>query len=367
MLSMRTLKIWIWCHTWSSLICMAFMLLLCVTGLPLIFHHEINHLTGAEIEARTMPVDTHRASLDRVLENAKALYPDRLVQFASQPEDDDRLWHVTLTLTTAPTEDFKSIAVDSRTGEVLGEVPVNKGFMNLLFRLHVDLLAGMPGKLFLGAMGLLLLLSIVSGVVLYAPFMRKLRFGEVRYERGTRISWLDLHNLLGIATLLWLTVVGTTGVVNAAADLLMRHWQKNDLGALLTSYKDQPAPPLSARSSMQSSLDAALVHSPGMKVAFIALPNTVFSSPYHNTFYLRGETPLTSRLLHPVLVDARLAQVTSAPSLPWYLHILLLSQPLHFGDYGGIPMKVLWALLDIAAILVLGSGLYLWLTKRILV
>jgi uncharacterized iron-regulated membrane protein len=29
-------------HTWSSLISTLFLLLLCVTGLPLIFHHEID-------------------------------------------------------------------------------------------------------------------------------------------------------------------------------------------------------------------------------------------------------------------------------------------------------------------------------------
>jgi uncharacterized iron-regulated membrane protein len=62
-------------------------------------------------------------------------------------------------------------------------------------------------------------------------------------------------------------------------------------------------------------------------------------------------------------VDARSAQVTAAPALPWYLTALLVSQPLHFGDYGGRVMQILWALLDIASIIVLGTGLYLWLKK----
>lgn len=65
-----------------------------------------------------------------------------------------------------------------------------------------------------------------------------------------------------------------------------------------------------------------------------------------------------------MLVDAKTAEVTAAPKLPWYLVALLVSQPLHFGDYGGMPMKILWALLDIATIIVLGSGLYLWLGRR---
>jgi len=41
-----------------------------------------------------------------------------------------------------------------------------------------------------------------------------------------------------------------------------------------------------------------------------------------------------------------------------------VSQPLHFGDYGGLPLKIIWALLDIVTIVVLGSGLYLWLDRR---
>ena len=58
------------------------------------------------------------------------------------------------------------------------------------------------------------------------------------------------------------------------------------------------------------------------------------------------------------------AQVTDSRTLPWYLVALLVSQPLHFGDYGGLPMKVIWALLDLITIVVLGSGLYLWWAKR---
>ena len=50
--------------------------------------------------------------------------------------------------------------------------------------------------------------------------------------------------------------------------------------------------------------------------------------------------------------------------MPWYAQVLFVSQPLHFGNYGGLPLKVLWALLDGLAIVVLGSGVYLWLKKR---
>ena len=364
MLSARAIRTWTWLHKWSSLVCTVFMLLLCLTGLPLIFHHEIGHLLGTEVEAPPMPADTPYASLDRVLEVARARHPERVVQFASQPEDSTDLWFVTLTPTPAPTEDFKSVAVDARTAAVLAEPKFDEGFMHVMFKLHVDLFAGLPGTLFLGFMGLLLLVAIVSGVVLYAPFMRKLRFGEVRRERSTRVKWLDLHNLLGVVTLVWAFVVGATGMINTWADLLIKYWQYDQLSALLEPYKGQLPVPEGERGSVQRSLDSALAQAPGRKLSFIAFPGTAFSSPHHTTFFLRGGEPLTSKLLQPVLVDARTTEVTVAPKLPWYLTALLVSQPLHFGDYAGMPMKILWALLDIATIIVLGSGLYLWLQRK---
>ena len=42
----RKIKTWAWVHKWSSLVCTVFMLLLCITGLPLIFHHEIGHFAA---------------------------------------------------------------------------------------------------------------------------------------------------------------------------------------------------------------------------------------------------------------------------------------------------------------------------------
>lgn len=359
----HTIKTWAWLHKWSSLVCTVFMLLLCLTGLPLIFHHEIGHLLGTEVEAPPMPQGTPHASLDKVLEVARAQHPDRVVQFVSKSDDTDDLWFVTMTPTPAPTDDFRSVVIDARTAELLAQPRFDQGFMWVMFKLHVDLFAGLPGKLFLGFMGLLLLIAIVSGVVLYAPFMRKLDFGTVRRTRQPRLKWLDLHNLLGIVTLVWLFVVGATGMINTWADLLIKYWQHDQLSSVLAPYQGQDTVPVAERASLQQSLQAAQQQVPGTRLYFIAFPGTTFSSPHHHTFFLRGNEPLTSRLFLPVLVDARTAQVTAAPALPWYLTALLVSQPLHFGDYGGRAMQILWALLDIASIIVLGTGLYLWVNK----
>jgi uncharacterized iron-regulated membrane protein len=278
----RKVKAWTWVHKWSSLVCTLFMLLLCLTGLPLIFHHEIGHLLGTEIEAPDLPKTTPRANLDRVMEVAQALHPGKVPMYASHEIDDDRFWYVTLG--DMPTSEVgnKTVAVDARTAAVLAEPKFDEGFMYIMFKLHVDLFAGLGGKLFLGFMGLLLLVAIVSGVVLYAPFMRKLDFGAVRQSRP-RARWLDLHNLLGIVTLVWAFTVGATGMINTWADLLIKYWQYDQLSALLAPYQGQKPPARLA--SVQQAASSAAALAPEMKMAFIAFPGTAFSSPHHYTVF----------------------------------------------------------------------------------
>src|SRR3546814_1762928 len=82
---------------------------------------------------------------------------------------------------------------------------------------------GLPGMLFLGLMGFLFFIALVSGTVLYAPFMRKLDFGTLRVSRSERLRQIDYHNLLGIVALAWMSVVGLTGVINAAATRSEEH------------------------------------------------------------------------------------------------------------------------------------------------
>jgi uncharacterized iron-regulated membrane protein len=338
------------------------MLLLCLTGLPLIFSHEINHWLGNEAEAPDMPMNAPLASMDGVLASAKALYPDRVVQFIFRDIDEDKTWTISLGNTATSEDGNKFVTVDARTAKVLQEPKFDEGFMYVMFKLHVDLFAGLPGMLFLGLMGLLLVIAIISGVVLYAPFMRKLAFGEIRRDKTDKLKRLDTHNFLGVVTLVWVLVVGTTGIINAWGELLIKYWQFDQMTAMVAPYKGLPPP--TTYGSLQAAVEVAQQREPAMKLGFIAFPGTAFSSPHHYGVFMRGTTPVEARLFKPVLIDAQTAKLTDSRELPWYLTMQLVSQPLHFGDYAGMPMKILWTILDIFTIVVLWTGLMLWWKKR---
>lgn len=207
----QTIRRWSAIHTWSSLVCTLFLLLLALTGLPLIFHHELEHLLGDAPELREMPAGTPHLDLQQLVLKAEQHRPGEVMQYFGYEEDEPN-GVVAIMAATAGTHPDQShtFMLDARTGEAVAMPAANGGFMMLMLRLHVDMFAGLPGKLWLAFMGLLFVVAIVSGTVLYAPFMRRLEFATVRHDKSRRLRWLDLHNLIGVVTLTWALVVGVT-------------------------------------------------------------------------------------------------------------------------------------------------------------
>jgi uncharacterized iron-regulated membrane protein len=332
-----------------------------VTGLPLIFHHEIDELLGYDARPEMAQPGAAKAGIDRIAGAALAHDPGRVLQYISWDKDEPATVIAFTNNKVDGEPDAATVkAFDAYTAKPLGTV--GGGPMLVVLKLHTDMYAGQPGKLFLGAMGLLFLIAIVSGVVLYWPFTRRLRFGTIRDGKSRRIVWFDWHNLLGAVTIAWALVVGATGTINTLAEVMLNQWKSTELAAMVAPYAGKPPPVHLA--SLDAAVSNATKAAPGMAVAFIAFPGTPFTSSHHFAAFMRGDTPLTSRLLKPVLLDGETGEVADARDLPLYLKTLLISQPLHFGDYGGMPLKIIWALLDTMTIIVIGSGLYLWWARR---
>ncbi len=366
----RTTRAWALVHKWSSLVCTAFLLVICLTGLPLLFSDEINAwFTPHTYEA--LPAATPTVNLDRVTAAGRQMYPGEIVTSVFVDDDEPQIYLWMAPSWAAIKADRKAahfVRFDARTAKVL-EVSKPAAerrptFMGVMLGLHRDLFVDLPGELFLGLMALLFVIATVSGVVLYGPFMRRLDFGTVRRDRSPRLKWLDVHNLLGVATLAWVLVVGATGLMNELSTPLFGIWQLTDVRAMLGRWRDQPVPAPSELSSVESAFAKVKGALPDRLVTSIVFPGSENGSPRHYVLWTKGDTPLTRRLFNPVLVDAVSGEFVGVVKMPWYLRALEVSRPLHFGDYGGLPLKILWALLDLVTIGVLGSGLYLWLSRR---
>lgn len=364
------LRRWLFVHKWSSLICTLFLLLICLTGLPLVLREELNDLLNGGLPYAKVADGTPNISLDRVVDASRKMYPGEAIITVFVDDDEPKI----MVFMASSLEAFKadrrslfSISFDAHTGDVLKQTkPFGADgltFLQWMLSLHRDLFMGLTGELFLGAMALLFVAAIVSGIAIYGPFTRKLDFGTVRAGRSRRLKWLDLHNLLGVVTLGWALVVGVTGVINELSTPLFALWQQTDVRAMLAPMQGKPVPQISELSSPQVAYDRVKAAFPDMITSSVVYPGSPFGSPFHYVVWTKGKEPLTSRLFSPVLVDARTGALVSAVTMPWYLRALELSRPLHFGDYGGMPLKIIWVLLDLVTIFVLGSGLYLWFVR----
>lgn len=364
------IRAWATVHKWTSLSCTLFLLMLCLTGLPLIFHDEIDHLTEEQPVFGMPGIGSSGTAkgllpLDEMLARALANRPGEVPLYMAFDNDQPSMTITTGPRPDSPAADMTIQSFDRSTGKLIGQMAESEGgVMPFLLKLHTDMFLGLPGMLFLGVMGIAFVAALVSGVVLYAPFMRKLDFGTLRTRRSARTKWLDYHNLLGIVGLAWMLVVGLTGVINAFAVPIEKLWKADELAAMTREYAGRAALDPSRYGSLDTAMAAARAKLPNNNPQFIAFPGGTFSSNHHYAVFFQGSTPLTERLLTPALIDAETGRFTDARQMPWYYQALSLSRPLHFGDYGGLPLKLLWAALTLFTVHVLGTGLYLWLARN---
>lgn len=360
--TLKGAKRWFWWHKWTSLVCTLFLLLLCITGLPLIFHHEIDEWSAEHLEIQENIVQDQKAPISEVVNNALTAYPNKVLRYVIWEEDHPEIVYVSLSDSIdAPPENFKILEMNALSGKQVSEFK-QEGFMYIMLRLHTDMFAGIGGKLFLGLMGILFMISIISGVVLYGPIMKKFDFGMIRTEKSTRLKWLDTHNFLGIVALIWMSVVGFTGVINTTADIIIYIWEADQLPEVAAMHKGDSKLDYASLYSIDKAIGQAQENNSDKRLSILAMPGTAFSTKYHYNILMTGTSPVTSRLLTPVFVDAQNGE-TATLDAPWYVDTLLLSQPLHFGDYGGLPLKIIWAILDIFTIIILITGLYLWIKR----
>lgn len=280
-----------------------------VTGLPLIFGDEIDLVLEHHVAAASVPTGTPDADLDAMVAITENRFPT-LHPFVLTWDDDEPKVFVFMSPTPTPkTGELRSLIFDEHTGRVLKEYTPGTGFTSTLLHLHREIFAGLPGELLMGFMAFLFFIALLSGALVYGPFMRRLRFGTIRKNGAIRVRWFDLHNLVGITTLSWAFVVGASGVMNALETPLFGLWEAQTLPALLAAYHGKPLP--QHMSSIDAAVKAAKQALPGMKAVSLAFPNAVTGSPRHYFVWMRGNTPVTSQLLTPAIIDAQTGSLTA--------------------------------------------------------
>ncbi|GJE76538.1 hypothetical protein BGCPKDLD_3132 [Methylorubrum suomiense] len=360
----RTFRTALWLHRWTGLIAAPFFLILCITGTILIFHHEIDEALGQDAHVEAPAPGTPERPLAEIVTAAQATAPDRrplgMVFDADHPE------RVMVALVPANERGFDAaqfVTMDVFRGTPVASVDPRWTPTGLVLRLHANWFLDLPGELIGGVIAVLVVVCLVSGIVVYGPFIKGLALGEVRRKRGRRLQQRDLHNLFGTIALGWTLLVGATGIALALGNIALKVWQGTELQRLAAAYARE-APIASGHASLDAARAAAEAARPGWRTTFILFPGSDFSTVRHYTILLVGPVGLQKRLFEIALVDAVDARVDEITQLPWYLVVTQMSQPLHFGDYGGLPLKLFWAGCAWLALFITANGAWLWWARR---
>ena len=235
--------------------------------------------------------------------------------------------------------------------------------------LHMHLHLPRTWGLFLvGLTGVALLSSLVSGLLSH-PRLFKDAF-HLRWGGSRRLQEADLHNRLGVWGLPFHVVVSTTGALLGLSTLIvgvlaLAAYDGDSEKAFATilgpmASEDETAAPLPDLAAMIRQVQAGTPQAEfaSANIGHVAHAGQVvhlgMRTPGHlamsNSYYFDG----TGKSLG----DGGLETGTIGQQ------ILGAIQPLHFGWFGGFPVKIAYGLLGLALTVVTYSGVAIWLARR---
>lgn len=331
-----TKRIWT-LHSWLGLIAGLGLLVIGLTGSALVFRQEIDGLVAAKI-MRVTPTPEGRLSWDQVLAVAQKSWPEFDVT-GFGPRDDPRLADLVYVKKRGTTE-YRGGTIDQFAGKALcSPMTANDTLTGVLLELHYTWFANHVGMLITGLFAVMLCLLGLSGLWLYRGFWRN--FFTLRWGRSARIFFSDLHKMLGISSVVFNLILGFTGA----------YWNLTHIAAEgLSEPKETELQPVGPQFSSDISLQAltltAKTSLPGFETQWISFPGKP-GEPITLWGKVRTRNPLIGDYSSTVAFDAQSGELKQASDIHkagLWEKITSSFRPLHYGTFGGLPIKILWSM-----------------------
>lgn len=343
-------------HLWTGVLIGLYVILISLTGSLLVFQREF------ESDAPRLGNDMQAGpeSIGKLTAVALRSYPGSVLDNIDMRTRRRRV--VSVGLKQGAQE--RIVYLDSETGRIVGdEVQQEKHrLLTLAEALHNELAAGARGAMWNGVGGGLLFVMGATGIVIWWP-------GEKHWKRAMKIKWdarwarlnWDLHSALGFWCLILVAMWGLSG----AYFIFPAPFQR--LIAVFSSMRHLNEKPSDWRpgdpvQSVDNLIDRAAALYPHDTLAYVYV-DTYRPHGVVKVFLSRNpETPLSISEDVVSFQPASGEILSDISSTRWTVgeRLALSIYSVHFGDFGGIPVKIVWALLGLVPALLSVTGYLMW-------
>ncbi len=220
-------KRWLDVHLWLGLALGIFLSIFGITGSILVFHAEINELLNPQqLTVKVPEVNAVYKPLAEIFQAGHKAMPGHAANvFVTYPRNDEAAVKMVYSLPVTGNKDGITntweVYVNPYTAKVLGtqlmsssDNPFPKTFIGFIFELHYALFLGEDlGYLIVGIMGALLIISTLTGLIVWWPLTGKWRQAvTVKFKASTERLNFDLHKTFGFYSVLVLVPVLFSGV-----------------------------------------------------------------------------------------------------------------------------------------------------------
>lgn len=344
-------------HSIAGLTGGLFILLLSLSGAALVFHEELDGFQkpGPIIMKQTAT----SIGIDSSFAIIKNKYPLASISNCEIPANKEKPYSFALYDPSYKNgEKPLQVFLHPKTGEVLstrgGSDDPRHNFMSWLSAFHNSFHLGKKGEWLLGFFSVVFIISILTGIWLYRKnTVAVLSFKRQAYRRK------NLHQLIGTWTLIFNLMIAVTGF-----------WMQRYVFKKEFYTADSWVRTLKPSPTQSFSID----HSIG------ELKNKYPTFTAHQIYFAQSKKGKTavygSRSSNAFIHSEKLADViyldsTGAVAATGFVDEIdaasrydIINSQVHFGKYGGWPVKVLYSLFGLLSGILSISGFLLWLKRK---
>ncbi len=356
-MKLRTLALTI--HRSIGILLGLVLLVIGLTGSTLVFYREINSLLNPQL-MQVVP-QSERLPLEAVLNIVRSNFSDMELHSIVLPRTSKEVYTLGL---MSRSDEAIDVFLNPYTGAILGSQQWGHTLMTFIYHIHIYMLMGeQVGYKFVGVCGLLLLILVVSGLVVWPGWRNLIRGFWIRWKAPALLRTYDFHKVTGILSALFLLVIASTG----AAMVFRSEFEST---TYWLTHTPKPTPPVSTLVAKPAPLTLAQI----LHTAETVLPegkNTVIILPHeaNGVYEVDKKLPQDIDLYghSKVYIDqysGKVLQVDNALKLPLATQINNLLLYLHNGAYGGLGMRYLYVLIGLVPSALLITGIFMWRNRN---